>query len=84
MFDPCLPLFWISITLLPARLLHALRLAPPKHHCAETGGSRKGVPGLEQSEKAGTPFLKARRRAKSTPRVGSRVLSKVFSLKENS
>jgi hypothetical protein len=28
-------------------------------------GSRKGVPGLERSGEAGTPFLKARRRAKS-------------------
>jgi hypothetical protein len=63
-----------------ARSLPVPRSAPgyPKH--LRCGGSRKGVPGLERSGEAGTPFLKARRRAKLRERAGSSVFVWVVGL----
>lgn len=53
----------------PARSQRSLCTWPhPAHLCC--GGSRKGVPGLERSGEAGTPFLKARRRATNHHRAG--------------
>jgi hypothetical protein len=66
-----------GVVLTAARSLPLTALRWPEHEHLQMLWSRKGVPGSERSGGAGTPFLEARRRAKSRERAGGRLLAGV-------